>query len=241
MSLRVRDHLRNNIVGYVALFIALSGATYAASVPKNSVTSSSIKKGAVKGIDVAKNTLTGADVKEGSLSEVPSATSAGLLDGLDSSAFLRDSEMAGGDLAGTFSSLSIRAGAVGPGNLSSGAVRAQNVAPNGSPGVDAPVPLVFFFAIDNGGDQVRTAPRPLLVIDVWTIGKTGDAGTVTLEGPGNTPITEAIDPEDGVVVRAANIDPGEYNLTTGETLTADASNALVDAQVIALAIPNIAP
>jgi len=65
---------------------------------------------------------------------VPSATSAGQLDGLDSSAFVLDSDAAGGDLTGVFSGLEIASGAVSENELSSTALRAQQVAPNGTQG-----------------------------------------------------------------------------------------------------------
>jgi hypothetical protein len=59
------------VVAYLALFVALCGSAYAATVAKNSVTSKSIKNGVVKGIDVKDNSLTGADVDEASLSLPP--------------------------------------------------------------------------------------------------------------------------------------------------------------------------
>lgn len=70
-------HLRNNVVGYVALFLALTAGAYAAGLPKNSVKSKQIKNGQVRAADigpgavdgskVADDTLTGADVLEASL------------------------------------------------------------------------------------------------------------------------------------------------------------------------------
>ncbi|MBM3667110.1 MAG: hypothetical protein FJW90_06450 [Actinobacteria bacterium] len=172
---------------------------------------------------------------------MPSATSAGQLDGLDSSAFVLDSDAAGGDLTGVFSGLEIASGAVSENELSSTALRAQQVAPNGTQGVTAVLPLVFIFSIDDGNDVSKLVPKNLLVVDAWTIGKTTDPGTVTIEGPSNGAITEAIDPADGAIVRAGRIDQSNYSLSAGELLTADASNAIVDTQVVVLAVPNISP
>jgi len=254
-----RRHVRSNVVGYLALFVALSGVTYAAgSVPKNSVSSSSIKKGAVKsidvrdgtltgtdvrdetltGTDVSDGTLTGADINEGTLSEVPNA---GLLDGLNASAFVADTDGAGGDLSGSFSSLNIRAGAVGASELGATAVTPQNLAPNGTAGVQGTVPIVFLFAVDDGVDAMQVVPRSLAVADVWTIGKSADVGTVRIEGPGGTPITDQIDPDANAIVRASNIDAGEWHLFAGDPLVVNASNNQVDALVMVLAIPNVAP
>ncbi len=101
MLARIRLHLRSNVVGYLALFIALSGSAYAAGLANNSVKSKHIKDGQVKSADVRNNGLTGNDIKEASLGEVPladaattadsaaSADDAELLDGLNSSAFVQ--------------------------------------------------------------------------------------------------------------------------------------------------------
>jgi hypothetical protein len=91
------QHLRGNLVAYLALFISLGGTTYAAtSLPansvgakqlrKNAVLTSKIKDGAVTeakiadnavtGANVTDDSLTGADILEASLGKVPSATAA---------------------------------------------------------------------------------------------------------------------------------------------------------------------
>ena len=56
------------IVGLVALFVALSGTSYAAIVlPKNSVGTQQIKPGGVKSSDLASDAVTSREVKDGSL------------------------------------------------------------------------------------------------------------------------------------------------------------------------------
>ena len=60
-------HVRRNLVGYIALFIALGGTAYAATAAKNSVTSKSIRDGAVRSPDVKNNGIKGVDVAEGTL------------------------------------------------------------------------------------------------------------------------------------------------------------------------------
>jgi hypothetical protein len=47
MRTPIRDHIRSNIIGYVALFIALGGGAYAATAPTDSVATRSIRDGAV--------------------------------------------------------------------------------------------------------------------------------------------------------------------------------------------------
>jgi uncharacterized protein YjbI with pentapeptide repeats len=58
MSKLMRDHLRSNVVGYVAVFIALSGVAYAAG-GGNTVGSKDIINGQVKSVDVRDDTLKG--------------------------------------------------------------------------------------------------------------------------------------------------------------------------------------
>src|SRR5215208_6041784 len=67
MNRRLSTHLRSNVVGYVALFIALGGVAYAAGLARDSVKSKQIKKGAVRSEEVKDDSLTGTDVNESSL------------------------------------------------------------------------------------------------------------------------------------------------------------------------------
>jgi hypothetical protein len=108
MEGKLRRHIRSNIVGYAALFVALSGTAYAVDGPlagqdqvgsadiingevlnrdlgNDSVSGAKIVNATVQGIDVQNDNLTGADINETTLSGV----NAGLLDGLDSTAFPR--------------------------------------------------------------------------------------------------------------------------------------------------------
>jgi hypothetical protein len=104
--------MRGNAIAWIALFVALSGTTYAATaLPKNSVGTKQLRRYAVTGPKVKKNSLTGANIDESRLGEVPkaiisqdavtlagnapsaflgagaTATNADKLDGIDSSVF----------------------------------------------------------------------------------------------------------------------------------------------------------
>jgi hypothetical protein len=66
-----------NVMATVAVFIALGGASYAAiKLPKNSVGTKQLKKGAVTEQKVRVNGLTGTSIDESTLGLVPSATHA---------------------------------------------------------------------------------------------------------------------------------------------------------------------
>jgi hypothetical protein len=68
MFARFGRHVRQQFVGYVALFVALGGVSYAATVlPRNSVGSPQIKNGQVKAADLANNAVTSAKIKDFSL------------------------------------------------------------------------------------------------------------------------------------------------------------------------------
>ncbi len=109
-SSRIRAHVRSNLIGYLALFVALGGTASAAVIAANSVNSKSIvnrqvKKAdlatgavtskkigsnAVTGAKVADGSVAGSDVNEATLGTVPSAATAdnsALLQGNPASAF----------------------------------------------------------------------------------------------------------------------------------------------------------
>lgn len=76
MKKTLRDRLTYaNVVSTLCLFLLLGGgAAYAASrLPKNSVGTKQLKKGAVTGQKVAANTLTGANINASTLGLVPDA------------------------------------------------------------------------------------------------------------------------------------------------------------------------
>jgi hypothetical protein len=81
MTGRISEHLRSNVVGYLALFVALSGTAYAAAtvgsgdVINDSLKSADLKNGkAVKAADVKDDALGGADIDEASLEGLDAAT-----------------------------------------------------------------------------------------------------------------------------------------------------------------------
>jgi hypothetical protein len=98
MLRRFGTHVRQNVIAYLALFVALGGTSYAAAtigsaqVVDNSLQSQDLKdNAAVRSRDVVDDNVTGGglrgnDIVETSLGKVPNADK---LDGLDSTAFQR--------------------------------------------------------------------------------------------------------------------------------------------------------
>jgi hypothetical protein len=113
MSARIGEFIRENLIGLLALYVALGGVALAAALPENSVRSKQIKDAQVKTRDlrggavsaaklggsavsggpggvIADDTIGGADVLESALGMVPSAQRAddsGQLGGLPSSRY----------------------------------------------------------------------------------------------------------------------------------------------------------
>lgn len=106
------------VISCLALFVALSGSSYAVIVlPKGSVGNKQLRNNAVKSPKIANNQVTGADVNEATLGQVPSAGNAGLLDGSNSASFLRNGAVAGGRLGGTYPNPTIPANSLTGGDI----------------------------------------------------------------------------------------------------------------------------
>lgn len=73
---RVLSHLRANVVGYLALFVALSGTSYAAiALPRNSVGPTQLKSNAVTSAKVKDRSLLSTDFRLGQLPAGPKGDS----------------------------------------------------------------------------------------------------------------------------------------------------------------------
>jgi hypothetical protein len=90
-SRRVTDHVRSNVVGYLALFVTLSGTAWAVDkvgsreIAKNAVKAKHIKDGQVRSAEVADDGLTGEDIAESTLEGIgggaPTGPAGGALQG----------------------------------------------------------------------------------------------------------------------------------------------------------------
>ena len=73
---RIRRHVANNVVGYVALVVAVAGVPMAWALGKNSVGPRQIQPSAVRSSEVKNEAIKGVDVNEGTLGKVASAGTA---------------------------------------------------------------------------------------------------------------------------------------------------------------------
>jgi len=69
-------------------YAVTTGSIGSRDIKDNTIRGKDIKRATVKGSDVAADALDGADIAEATLAEVPRSGDSGLLDGLDSTAFL---------------------------------------------------------------------------------------------------------------------------------------------------------
>jgi hypothetical protein len=88
MTKRIRNHIRSNVIGYVALFFALSTGSAVALSGSNTVQSDDLGPGsqvkaadvadnAINSADLVNNSLTGTDINESTLQGVNAATVGG--------------------------------------------------------------------------------------------------------------------------------------------------------------------
>ncbi|UJA20277.1 hypothetical protein HJD18_08695 [Thermoleophilia bacterium SCSIO 60948] len=69
-SQKIHAHLRGNIVGYIALFLILTGGVAQALPGKNSVDSGDIKNGQVKSADIGKGQVRSAQIRDGQVGSI---------------------------------------------------------------------------------------------------------------------------------------------------------------------------
>jgi hypothetical protein len=118
MSARIRDHIRSNVIGYVALFFALSTGSAVALSGSNTVFTDDIVNNHVRSEDVRDDTLPG-----GGLAAVD------LRPGSVGTSEVVDESLGAGDLApGSVASSEVAADSLGSGDLAPGSVASSEVA-----------------------------------------------------------------------------------------------------------------
>jgi hypothetical protein len=95
MHRRITRHIRSNVVGYLALFVALSGTAYAVDGPlpgQNQVGSADIINNDVQSADIKDANVTNLDLRSNAV------TAGKILDGEVSSADVQDNSLTASDI-----------------------------------------------------------------------------------------------------------------------------------------------
>jgi hypothetical protein len=156
-------HLRSNVVAYLALALAMTSTSYAATqLADGSVTTSKLAKSSVTSSKVAKDSLKASDLKEGSVaaSEVKDGSlgSADVADGSLGAADVADGSLGAADVAdgslgaadvgdGSLGGADVADGSLGGADLADGSVTAPDLAAGVVPG-DEEARATMFSAVD---------------------------------------------------------------------------------------------
>jgi hypothetical protein len=228
MRAAILGHLRTNVIGYVALFAALGGTSYAAvRLKPNSVTSAALAKHAVTHVKLANNSVTSANVAAHSL--IGSDFKAGVLASAVKGAV--GASGGGANAAGSAGPT----GAPGPQGLPGGAsvgARARMsggsvAAPNGA---NTAVPLT-------GGTWTQLSSELDLITGSITVqipatctGSFGNALVVSVDGTPATFAAAPTAPASGTATLPFNVgtltDPGQ---SASHTITASFGNSCTKA------------
>jgi hypothetical protein len=189
MRNRIAGHLRANVVGYVALFAALGGTSYAAvRLAPGSVTSSALAKGAVTHSKLAPGSVGGNDIAKRSLSAAvfkPGALLTAVKAGANGAAGANGS----GGLAGSAGASGV-SGPVGPAGADGSAsivMKARDTGTVTAPhGAQTNVPLSGGTWSQGGGDVNLITGSVQLGIPATCTGSFGNALSIYVDGVANT-------------------------------------------------------
>jgi hypothetical protein len=164
-----------NVMATIAVFIALGGASYAATqLPKNSVgakqlkdgsvTTAKIKEGAVTGSKVGDRSLTGSDINTSTLNNVPSATHASSADSAASATHATTA-----DKATTADSATVANGMAAPEPFHEVNTPGQPPFEPGCKNLGAPRETVAFFKDHEGIVHLKGEFNACTTFDVFTL------------------------------------------------------------------------
>jgi hypothetical protein len=239
MRAAIFAHLRTNIIGYVALFAALGGTSYAAvrlkpgsvtaaALAKNSVTHAKLASNSVTSTNVADHSLTSADFKAGVLGgSSAGANGANGAHGASGSAGPAGPAGSAGSAGAT--------GAPGPQGLPGGATvgtrarmsAASVSAPNGA---STPVALSSNTWTQLSGELDLIAGSMTVQIPATCTGSFGNALVVSVDGTPTTFAAAATAPASGTATIPFNVGTlTEPAQSTSHTLTASFGNSCTKA------------
>ena len=217
----MRNHLRSNIVGYVALFFALSSSALAA----NTVFSEDIVNGEVKTADLATVAVTGPKIRADAVSNAKLAddavTRTEILDGGVTSAELFDGDVANADLAdGAVGTTKVQDGAVTSAKVLDDTLTATDIATNGVNSAEIATDAVAATEIQN--DSIDAGE----VVDFGLSNQ--DVGVLFAEVQANGTLDNSSGANNGTPVTVTKLGgTGNYEVDFARTITTCTSVATI--------------
>ncbi len=223
MSTRISEYIRNNVLGLIAIYLALGGISVASHGAPNSIDSADIINGEVRTgdigpqqvrtLDVARDTgpyaLTGDNIAADTITDADIAAAAQF-----------NGATAGGDLEGSYPGPTIAAGAVSGG-------AGGEVADNTITGADVDESTLSGVPLSGaaGGDLTGNYPDPTIAAGAVSGGTGGDIvdGTIT-----------------GADVADTNSLTGTEIFESGLTVGGDLTGTVANAQIGGSAVDNLA-
>lgn len=234
--------LRQNTIAMLALFIALSGTTFAASMalPKNSVGTKQLKNNAVTSPKIKNDQVTGADVRESSLGKVPSAANADHATAADNAT--NATNAANATVAGTAANAAALNGE-GPSVYLDRGAQGIGAGGTGVPGGTIVEVTALSITVPSGVNFVKIDAQTTLAGSAatsnWTMWFEQDADCTTLSGPGfdNRPFGRLQDTNDQqtlgqTLIVGASAGAHTFHLCVFADSDSSAFSEVLDAQTI---------
>ncbi|MGH2988080.1 MAG: hypothetical protein ACRDLO_15540 [Solirubrobacterales bacterium] len=225
MHARIRNHIRSNVVGYIALFLVLTGGVAWASHPggANTINSADIIDGAVREADVGQGAVASSEVKNGSIVAgdiaPESLGSSRVIDASLTGVDVKNDALTGNDVAGLTGN-DLAPNSIPSGRILDGTLTGADVANNTLKGADIDESSLSSIGGGGpaGGDLTGTYPDPQIGADAVGAAETARGSVGSSELVTNLILffdSTSVPPAGGVGEVTVSCPPGSVVLNGG--------------------------
>jgi hypothetical protein len=220
MGIRISEHVRGNIVGYIALFLVLTGGTAYALDGSNTVFSDDIVDGQVKAADLHTDAVGGAKVADGSLTggDLSDRSIGGQKIGTEtlSGGNVADGSLFGADIANdSLSAQDIGTHAIGSSELDPGAFASSDIAQVSASDPRYGIPANAIQGAEVSDDSLTGADVDESTLDTPEAAFAKVDGDVDLPSSGSrTVASRTIEPGSYVVLAKSSLSSNEGQFVT---------------------------